>query len=60
MALWLAGALFVVFAANLVAGSFFGGGFLRDIGEMLLLLAASIAFVAAILQREDAARRDRN
>ena len=50
--------LFVVFAANVAIGSFTGKPFLGDIGEMLLLLAASLAFVAAILAREASARKD--
>lgn len=60
MALWSALALFVIFTVNVVMGSLSGAAFLTDVGEMLLLLAASIAFVAAILQREDAARNNQD
>ena len=56
MALWSAVALFTIFAVNVAMGALFKAAFLSDTGEMLALLAASTAFVAAILQREDAAR----
>ena len=56
MALWSAIALFAIFAVNVAMGAISNAAFLSDVGEMLLLFAASIAFVAAILQREDAAR----
>lgn len=52
MALILASILFVIFAANVVIGATTGARFLDDLGEMLVLFAASIAFVAAILRRE--------
>lgn len=52
MFLWSAVAVFVVFFANVAMGAFGGGGFLGDVGEMLVLFAASILFVAAILKRE--------
>ncbi len=56
MALWTALALFAIFSVNVVMGSLSGSAFLTDVGEMLLLLAASIAFVVAILGKEAAAR----
>ena len=56
MALALAVAIFAVFAANVVLSSFGGTPFLGDIGEMLTLFAASVAFVAAILKREAASK----
>ena len=45
----------VVFAAyftNVAMGAFAGSTFLSDVGEMLVLFAASILFVVAILQKE--------
>ncbi|MFV1443406.1 MULTISPECIES: hypothetical protein [unclassified Phaeobacter] len=44
--------VFVVFFANVALGASGGGGFLGDVGEMVVLFAASILFVAAILKRE--------
>jgi hypothetical protein len=52
VALIIAAALFVLFAVNVVMGSFAGSSFLGDVGEMLVLFAASILFVVAILKRE--------
>lgn len=54
MYLSLAIALFGSFAANVAMGSIGEAPFLGDVGEMLLLFAASLAFVAAILKREAA------
>ncbi len=51
--------VFAVFFANVALGAFGGGGFLSDVGEMLVLFAASILFVAAILKRE-ADHKNRN
>lgn len=48
--------LFALFTANVVAGSMRGTPFIGDVGEMLLLLGASIAFVAAIDRAERDAR----
>ncbi|AHD10446.1 hypothetical protein [Phaeobacter gallaeciensis] len=44
--------VFAVFFANVALGAFGSGGFLSDVGEMVILFAASILFVAAILKRE--------
>ena len=44
--------LFGLFFLHVAIGSFNGPQFLNDVGEMLLLLMTSIAFVAAILQKE--------
>lgn len=52
MFLFAAVAVFAVFFANVALGAFGGGGFLSDVGEMLVLFAASVLFVAAILKRE--------
>ena len=58
MFLTAAVALFVVFALNVVAGALGRTPFLGDVGEMLLLFAASVAFVVAVLRREAAERKD--
>ena len=55
---YIASILLIVFVTNVVLGSFGFGGFLNEVGEMLTLLAASIAFVAAILKREAAAKAE--
>ena len=52
MALAIATVLFAVFVGNVVLGATTGSTFLGDVQEMLLLFAASIAFVAAILRSE--------
>ncbi|WP_037254241.1 hypothetical protein [Roseobacter sp. SK209-2-6] len=52
MFLWSAVAIFVAFFANVAMGAFGNGGVLGDVGEMLVLFAASILFVAGILKRE--------
>ncbi|CUJ88485.1 hypothetical protein PH7735_00927 [Shimia thalassica] len=54
MLLTLSVVLFGAFGTNVVLGSMGLGGFLGDVSEMLTLLAASIFFVAAILQKEAA------
>ncbi|MGB7244174.1 MAG: hypothetical protein WBC93_19075 [Sulfitobacter sp.] len=50
-------AVFAIYFANVALGAFAGSAFLGDVGEMLVLFAASILFVIAILQKE-ADRRD--
>lgn len=60
MALMLAGVLFAVFVVNVVLGATGGTAFLGDIGEMLTLFAATLAFVAAVLKREAAARKNKD
>lgn len=52
MLLWAAVVVFAVFFANVALGAFASAAFLGDIGEMVVLFAASILFVAAILRRE--------
>ena len=49
-------ALFLIFVANVVLGATGNSQYMGDVGEMLTLFAASIAFVAAILRREAAAK----
>lgn len=58
MFLALSGMTFAVFAVNVAMGAFTGQAFLGDVGEMLVLFAASALFVVAILQKE--ADRKRN
>lgn len=45
-------AAFLVYFANVALGAFAASAFLGDVGEMLVLFAASILFVVAILKRE--------
>lgn len=56
MSLAVSSILAAVFVLNVALGAFGYGSFLSDVQEMLVLLAASVAFVAAILQREARAR----
>lgn len=58
MLLIVSAVLFCLFAANVALGSMGAGVVLGDVSEMLVLFAASIFFVAAILQRE-AAEKDK-
>lgn len=51
--------VFVIYFANVSLGAFAGSAFLGDVGEMLVLFAASILFVVAILKRE-AERKEAN
>ena len=51
--------VFVVYFANVASGAFTGRVFHGDVGEMLVLFAASILFVVAILQKE-ADRKNKN
>lgn len=51
--------VFAIYFANVVLGAFASSAFLGDVGEMLVLLAASILFVVAILQKE-ADHKDKN
>ena len=45
-------ATFLLYFANVALGAFAGSAFLGDVGEMLVLFAASILFVVAIIKRE--------
>lgn len=44
--------VFLIYFANVALGAFAGSAFLGDVGEMLVLFAASILFVVAILKIE--------
>jgi hypothetical protein len=59
MSLVIAALLFTVFALNVALGAFWNAAYLGDVGEMLVLLAASTTFVVAILKKE-ADRSDKN
>jgi hypothetical protein len=52
-------AVFILYFANVALGAFAGITILSDVGEMLVLFAASILFVIAILKKE-ADRKDKN
>ncbi|WP_299473211.1 hypothetical protein [uncultured Roseibium sp.] len=52
MLLALAAVLFAAFVINVSIGSMGGTPLLGNVGEMLLLLAVSIAFTASVLKRE--------
>lgn len=52
MMLAIAAVLFAVYVADVVMGALASASFLSDVQEMLMLFAATIAFVAAILVRE--------
>lgn len=51
--------VFAVYFANVALGAFTGSAILSDVGEMLVLFAASILFVVAILKKE-ADRKNKN
>ena len=51
---FISGALFLVFIANVLAGAIGDSPFLGDVGEMVVLFIASLAFVVVILKREAA------
>ena len=46
--------VFAIYFANVALGAFANSAFLSDVGEMLVLFAASILFVVAILKKEAA------
>lgn len=48
----ISAALFVVFFINVLLGAFAGNNFLSDVGEALVLFAATLVFVAAMLAAE--------
>lgn len=59
MALAASIVVFIIYFANVALGAFAGSAFLGDVGEMLVLFAASILFVVAILKKE-ADRKSKN
>ena len=60
MALAAAAVLFTIFISNVVAGAIYRSPFMGDVPEMLVLLCASLFFVAAILRSERRAKETRN
>jgi VIT1/CCC1 family predicted Fe2+/Mn2+ transporter len=52
--------LLVIFFTNVLIGTLGGQPFLGDVGEMLLLLVASIIFTITILKHERVERIERN
>jgi len=44
--------VFIIYFANVALGALTGTIFFGDVGEMLVLFAATILFVVAILQKE--------
>ena len=52
MALYASVIVFLIYFANVAAGAFWDQVFFGDVGEMLVLFAASILFVIAILKKE--------
>jgi hypothetical protein len=52
MYLIISAVIFAVYFANVLLGAFTSTAFLGDVGEMLVLFAATIFFVVAILKRE--------
>ncbi len=59
MWLTISSLMFGVFVLNVVLGSMTKFLFLSDVGEMLVLLAATALFVLAILQKEAEAKKQR-
>ena len=57
MALVVSALFLVVFGINVAIGATGGKVFLTDVQEMLVLIAASIAFVVAILKKESQRNR---
>lgn len=56
MALIIATILFAGYVMDVVLGATTGSSILSDVQQMLMLLAAAIAFVTAILKREKEAK----
>ncbi len=57
MFLALAAGFFGLYVANVVLGALLNAAVMGDVGEMLSLFAASIAFTVAILKRETEEQR---
>ncbi|WP_420859428.1 hypothetical protein [Marivivens marinus] len=58
MALAVSAVLFACFVLDVVAGAFFNMSALSDVQEMMVLSAASVAFVVAILRRERESKKE--
>ncbi|MEP0960224.1 MAG: hypothetical protein ABJL72_04525 [Roseobacter sp.] len=51
-------AVFAIYFANVALGAFANRAIFGDVGEMLILFAASILFVIAILKKEADRKKD--
>jgi len=60
MTLAVAAVLFAIYISNVVAGAIFRSPFMGDVPEMLVLLCASLFFVAAILRAERKSKEARS
>ena len=58
--MFLAIILLVIFFTNVLIGTLGGEPFLGDVGELLVLLVASIIFTITILKHERVERIERN
>lgn len=58
--MFLAIILLVIFFTNVLIGTLGGQPFLGDVGELLVLLVASIIFTITILKHERVERIERN
>ena len=58
--MFLAIILLVIFFTNVLIGTLGGEPFLGDVGELLLLLVASIIFTITVLKHERVERIERN
>ncbi len=56
----VAGVLLALFVANVTIGAISAAPIVGNVAEMLILFAASIFFVAGILQREAAEKKHNN
>ena len=52
--------LLLAFTANVVTGALGDAPFVGNVAEMVVLLAAAIAFVVGVLQREARDKKDEN
>ena len=60
MALAISLILFAIFVSSVALGALADSAFMGDVGEMIVLLAASLAFVVAILKSEEKAAAAKN
>ena len=56
----IAAVIFAAYVLNVVLGALANAAVLTDVGEMITLFAAPIAFTVAILKRETAEQRARS
>ncbi|SLN59853.1 hypothetical protein PSA7680_03145 [Pseudoruegeria aquimaris] len=60
MFLLFSAALFAIYLGNVLLGAYGKAQFMGDVGEMLMLFAATIVFVIDILRREAAEKSKDN